>query len=276
MIGSIISAGANLIGGALNRRHEKSMAENNANLQRDFAQMGIQWKVQDAKAAGLHPLAALGAQTITPSPSYVSGGSFGNSVAAAGQDIGRAVSASMDTQGREMRQMQIASAKLDLEGKHIDNQIRASQLAKMQQVGPPMPSAATSSIIPGQDPRITDNPLERVISAAHAASQEPGPVTEIGYLQTPSGQFPVKSRDATERLEDDIFGNIMWNIRNRLFPNFGFNQNPPSGSTDTWYNPALQQYQRDPRAGLFSRAFMGYARRAHKNSRYRKFYRRMQ
>lgn len=45
--------------------------QQNADLQREFAQMGIRWRVEDAEAAGLHPLAALGMQPVQASPSYV-------------------------------------------------------------------------------------------------------------------------------------------------------------------------------------------------------------
>ena len=58
-LGSAIGAVGSLIGG--------NIASNNANkqyeMQKEFAQNGIRWKVADAKAAGIHPLAALGAQT---------------------------------------------------------------------------------------------------------------------------------------------------------------------------------------------------------------------
>ena len=57
----------------LNLAHQKEMNAKNAALQREFAQSGIQWKVADAKKAGLHPLAALGAQTASASPSYQAG-----------------------------------------------------------------------------------------------------------------------------------------------------------------------------------------------------------
>lgn len=43
----------------------------NANLQKEFAQNSIQWKVQDAMKAGLHPLAALGASGYSASPVQV-------------------------------------------------------------------------------------------------------------------------------------------------------------------------------------------------------------
>ena len=45
--------------------------QRNYDMQKEFAQMGIQWRVADAKAAGLHPLAALGAAPAHASPMRV-------------------------------------------------------------------------------------------------------------------------------------------------------------------------------------------------------------
>lgn len=59
------------IGGALiSSRAQRSSNEANAGLQREFARYGIRWKVEDAKAAGLHPLYAIGAVTPQAQASY--------------------------------------------------------------------------------------------------------------------------------------------------------------------------------------------------------------
>lgn len=65
-----------------------AQASRNADLQREFAQYGIRWRVEDAKAAGLHPMYALtgGGAAFSPNPivmpghtqSTPSGGGFGN------------------------------------------------------------------------------------------------------------------------------------------------------------------------------------------------------
>lgn len=60
------SAGLNLLGGYLGSKSASDANQSNAELQREFAQHGIRWKVADAKAAGIHPLAALGATTQGP------------------------------------------------------------------------------------------------------------------------------------------------------------------------------------------------------------------
>lgn len=77
---SLLALGAGLLGAGLSyKAHKKTIAsqekanEMNIQLQKDFAKHGISWKVQDAKDAGLHPLAALGAQTMSFSPSSVGG-----------------------------------------------------------------------------------------------------------------------------------------------------------------------------------------------------------
>lgn len=59
----------------------------NAGLQREFAQMGIQWKVADAKAAGIHPLYALGASTNAGIPIQVEGGSSQDNFSRLGQNL---------------------------------------------------------------------------------------------------------------------------------------------------------------------------------------------
>lgn len=49
-----------------NKANERNVNNTNA-MQREAAQNSIRWRVNDAKAAGLHPLAALGAQGSSPS-----------------------------------------------------------------------------------------------------------------------------------------------------------------------------------------------------------------
>lgn len=63
-----LSIGSQLLGGWLGR--ESVEDQQNANLanQREFAQHGIRWRVADAKAAGLHPVYALGGAGAAYSP----------------------------------------------------------------------------------------------------------------------------------------------------------------------------------------------------------------
>lgn len=92
--GSLILAGSSLAGGVMNKLFDDSdkINEQNYNNQKEFAQNSIQWRVNDAKKAGIHPLAALGTQGsyYTPSASAGSAG-YGDMVANVGGQIGSAL-----------------------------------------------------------------------------------------------------------------------------------------------------------------------------------------
>lgn len=110
--------------------YRDTQSQNEA-LQREFAQMGIRWKVQDAEAAGLHPLYALGGSgaAFAPSPALVHGSSPEVKPAlrdpsppvgylgSMGQEIGRALSATLDpTQAAERAlQLKLLEAQVDKE-----------------------------------------------------------------------------------------------------------------------------------------------------------------
>lgn len=154
MLGSLISAGANIIGGLLGRQGAKEQNEialqqaaRNEALQREFAQNGIRWKVDDAKRAGIHPLYALGASTTSFSP--VSVGATNEMAPLAdmsrnlGQDLSRAANATRTAPER------VAATKLtalQLEGAQLDNDLKRTQIASSiqrlkQQSNPPLPEA---------------------------------------------------------------------------------------------------------------------------------------
>lgn len=141
IFGSAISAVSNWLTGSSNRDSQERIAQQNIAMQKEFAQSGIQWKVQDAIKAGLHPLAALGAQTSSFSPVSVGSTDFGTM----GQDLGRALKAAMSSEDRAEKE----AAELDLETKRLNNdlirqQIQSSKLATQSRrtgaVGPAMPT----------------------------------------------------------------------------------------------------------------------------------------
>lgn len=125
--GAGISAGANLIGSAINGimagksfDFQREMWDKNYNAQKEFAQNSMQWRVADARAAGLHPLAALGqmGSSYTPTSVYDNGPDVGSAVANAGTAIGNA-----------MGQIGLLNAEAELEGKRLEN---ASKLMELQ------------------------------------------------------------------------------------------------------------------------------------------------
>ena len=78
----------NFVGGLMNMSNQNKLAERQENLQREFAQNSIQWRVNDAKKAGIHPIAALGSQGISYNPSFVGGDNFGGSQASISTSTG--------------------------------------------------------------------------------------------------------------------------------------------------------------------------------------------
>lgn len=270
MIGEILGAAGSLLGGIFgNKSKEKQNKEqlklqrealasqeraneNNLKYQREFAQSGIQWKVADAKAAGLSPLAALGANTVSFSPSFV-GDSFtpqldstdylAQSMAGIGQDVGRAIDSTRNA-GAKMDAYQKTVMDLNVQRMGLENELIASQIAKTRQpaVQAPLPSADQRWMVDGQGqtqlpaspvvpvtrgPLLETKPMERTASEPGSPHMEPGSVNDLGFLRTSTGWAPVQSSDAKQRLEEDTLGEWNWNIRNRIAPNFGWNVNPP-------------------------------------------------
>lgn len=158
MFGELISAGAGLLGGLFGKSSQEKANRQNIEFQKKFAQKGIQWRVADAKAAGIHPLAALGASTASFSPSVVGDTSLGSAIGQAGQDLGRAFNATRTSDQKlgdlqlQIAQEQLKGLRLDNGGKAISNASAASQAVRNAQVGPPFPSVSGSgnTAIPGQ------------------------------------------------------------------------------------------------------------------------------
>lgn len=86
----------------------QQVARNEA-LQREFAQQGVRWRVEDAKAAGVHPLFALGGSGASFSPSALVGGNpnehLGRGLSEMGQNLQRAVAAQETPDQRLQREL---------------------------------------------------------------------------------------------------------------------------------------------------------------------------
>lgn len=160
MLGALISAGSSLLGGLLsgNRQDEtnrlalQDKAMDRAQ-QKEFAQNTIQWKSEDAKKAGINPYYALGASTTSYAPTAVglgSDGGIGKGLSDSSQDIGRAVQATADNNGKDDA-FTVATKKLALEKGALENQLLASQVRKNNQTGQKIagPSSAPQ-LIDGQ------------------------------------------------------------------------------------------------------------------------------
>lgn len=134
--GGLISAAASLFGGRKSQKSNEAMAREQVKLQKEFAQHGIRWKVEDAKAAGLHPLYALGAQTAQYSPVTVQD-SVGASIADAGQHVGRAVAATSTASERQLAALAIEEGKSRIRSNDAQSAYYLSEAARNAQFKSP-------------------------------------------------------------------------------------------------------------------------------------------
>lgn len=261
-IGSaLVGAAGSIAGGLLSQQggyagtnidYAREMWKKNYDAQKEFAQNGIRWKVADAKAAGLHPLAGLGSGSYyTPSGSIgvESTGGQGQDyswLGDAGQSIGRAIDAKATAEERakaeavndeanslklENMRLQNEQIKLDM-ASQLARDVTASQRAIRNTALPPaMPSLRTradgamvGTVMPGQGDSTTSSlfavkPAELVANDPATPYAEAGSNPDIMWVRTSTGGYaPVRSSATQQGYEDDVIGGVQWNIRNRLAP----------------------------------------------------------
>ena len=120
-----ISAGSNLLGAALNNVLNKDDSwQKNYDAQKEFAQNSIQWRVQDAQKAGIHPLYAMGQSPgYTPSSTFETN-TMGEAVAQAGNSFANA----MGQLGLMNAQLQNSKLQADVENAKIENKNKELEL----------------------------------------------------------------------------------------------------------------------------------------------------
>lgn len=170
MIGPIISGVSSLIGGIMGKssadkaaQQNYEMAQQNIKVQKQFARQGIRWKVEDAKAAGIHPVYALGAPTSSFTPvsfSASADNSMGQAIASMGQDVGRAINATRTGSEREDA-FQTTVKNLTLQKMGLENDLLASQISKLKAApNPPLPDVGPLPPIPEANKQGERPPLQ--------------------------------------------------------------------------------------------------------------------
>lgn len=162
-VGSLLGGGAGLFGATQNNSGNQQTANEIAReqlaFQREAAQNGIRWRVADSQAAGVSPLVGLGAQTFNPSPiSYDGGGqpssNIGASVAAMGQGLGRAISATQTKGEKVQTAMEIAIQQAQLDKMKAETDVSRAQtasiMARLPGAAPPFPSIGRTGLLEGQ------------------------------------------------------------------------------------------------------------------------------
>lgn len=132
MLGQAIGAGLSAIGSIVGNNAQNKAAKDAANKawdrQQSVMKNQVQWRVQDAVKAGLHPLAALGMNPSSGPAAAAIGGDLGSNLAQAGQDIGRAMEANASPMDKANAQL----TRLQLERGGLENELLRTQIASQR------------------------------------------------------------------------------------------------------------------------------------------------
>lgn len=253
--GSVIGAGisglAGIAGGAINASASKSAARAQVRLQREFAQNGIQWRVEDAKKAGIHPLYALGANTATYTPVSQDSSALGNAVADAGAYLGKAVDQAIDAPTRKaleqenleyarlMREGNLALMREQIRGAVLMNDEQQMMLNSQRVLGSGNPARPVVVSTPMGEFGVNNPDRKRYTakvsgnnaSALAGVKLEPALVTmsspgnpargagahaDYDLIRTEDGYRKVMSQAFADRTDDDIVAKLGWHMRHGI------------------------------------------------------------
>ena len=298
-LGSVVSAVGSIAGGILGANSAQNVAGMNYEAQKEFAQNGIRWKVEDAKRAGIHPLYALGASTQGYSPSGGYTGDYGISDAAAhfGQGYERAQQAKMTKEERDKQDVRDAiqdmAALEDLQQKRRmnDAQIRlanseifrnfALSTNALRKTGlPPAMPGGLGGVIAGQGNsyatgQTTPEISSVVTSEKGTPSVQAGSPPDVRFYRTLSGgRAPLPTEDAGDAMDAALGAGLQWSFRNNLVPwlaNF-FPINDPHRLPGEYYDLLTGEYRKKDS----KRSFIDTLRRVNNiwSLRYYPFYKR--
>lgn len=170
-IAAAISGVASIVGGKKADKANRAAEERATALQKEFAQHGVRWRVEDAKAAGLHPLYALQAQGLPQASPVVFGNESGPALAQAGQNAAQFLAAKGTRQDRMLQAFSLKAAEQSLrEGDARINLLNAEAALAHQQAmaSKGMPDVNVSEDIPGFQSAKKVNPLMGMITPVAA------------------------------------------------------------------------------------------------------------
>lgn len=228
----IIGAAASIFGAKKAEKSAQRQSQQEYERQKEFAQSGVQWKVQDAKKAGIAPLAALGGSTLSYSPQSI--GVSDSGISAAGQDISRAVQAAASPGQRSDAYTRTAQA-LELERGGLQNQLLRSQIAKLNQPGhgPGIGLDSEGYTLPGQPnsgiPGVVVGPSKTTTVTPHVPYEQAGSVPDVHYSRTNDGGWaPIPSSAVKQQIEDQMLPEMGWAMRNMVKPSISTAYSPPT------------------------------------------------
>lgn len=245
-IGGILGGiGGGFLGGDSSSKVAKDLLGRQMDRQEIWMKNQMLWRVEDAKKAGIHPLAAIGSNVTAPSVPGVAvgdsgGGDLGSVLASSGQSIGRELSAYMSGVEKDKTIMRA----LEIESAELDNTMKREQLNRLRAVGSPpdFPNLGINEhwpmgiSDPSRYPRgdIIVRPLDQPalqasglvdVTRPEVMTTIPGmPGTQSG--SNPDVQFYQDNQgnwfyNPSEKFKADDMGapgTIQWFMRNRMLP----------------------------------------------------------
>lgn len=169
-----------IVSGLFNSSSTSSANEKNYDAQKEFAQNGLQWKAADARAAGLHPLAALGGSGAAFSPSFSAGqmpnfdvsGLFDDmdAMSPSGQNTDRAQRATVSDYDREMQAATLRNQQL--QNALIEGQLAETWGRVMGQPSNPPGPGPQSGTIPNRTGQVPQGVVQ--MKPSESESTRPG------------------------------------------------------------------------------------------------------
>lgn len=229
--GSIISAGSNLVGGLLGNSSASSINQSNQNFAREqfeyqkaLHQNQLQWRVEDAKKAGLHPLAGIGVQA--PSFSPVSASTTPLDYSWIG-DLGQ--SANYGATKAKSSKDQETMIGLQIRGMELDNEYKQAQIDQMKV------DTLASSIASNQALRSPSAPSVNATSPVNTGLRSPeGSAYHVWDMG--DGNFDILMNPDYQQTIGDEFGQVATTLKAITRAKQGVWINPEDGRSYV-YNP---------------------------------------
>ena len=248
--------------------------------QKEFAQMGIRWRTDDAKAAGLHPLAVLGASGASYSPTITAGSQYeapayaprstSNSDAFSqqmGQDLRRAEIVTKTETERKMEALTLR--RMELQNALLEGQNAAQWSQLMGPISaPPAPAATGATVAPVGAIKV--KPSESVSRSRSDSSREASSTPAVKNFDLGHGHsIDLPGQAMSESLESmgPMAAPIAMTVRAARNAWYGPDGGPslPAPAGDSWYWDRFSQSfkltsQRQPRRTTWSgpAPYIGY------------------
>lgn len=212
--------------------------------QRLLNQTQVQDRVSDAKAAGVSPLFALGANLSSPAPSVAfQKDSFMDRLDAAGQGIARAGEAYADARQRKILfDQEVRMNELKIKNAELANATSASDLAVRTSGATPPYNSDSALLIPGQGNSVglvANTPSQRTSTRRGDPSLEAaGPAPSLKAFMNADGTVTMwPSQDAKQSIEDSPYEYEHF-YKNRIAPMILSERARMQDAWDkTWWRP---------------------------------------